>query len=204
MSELSVVAIVTGVVILALSLPLVLLPAHAGQWIIRFPRSVWPARILTAAGLGWATWLLVDAGPWDFKPFVQWLMTTFGFLQLLLQPLLQVEDFKPILWVLSPAAILLAVFFVDELLAPRALGGLLLLAAAPVLDAARWHGSPWRFVLTVGAYLWVIAGIVLVVSPFRFRKTTAPWAGSSAGCRKVGTGGAVLGVFVVLLGLFVY
>jgi len=56
-----------------------------------------------------------------------------------LQPLQSVRDFKPILWALAPLCYVLTVCFVEELLAARALGGILLLAAAPVLDAARWH-----------------------------------------------------------------
>src|SRR5258708_17462798 len=63
----------------------------------------------------------------------------------------------------------LVVIFVPGFLAARGLGCLLLLAAALVLDAAFLATTPWRYVMTLLAYYWVIGGMVLVYSPHLWR-----------------------------------
>ena len=204
MSELALASAIVGTVFLILGIPLVASPTSAREWLGRFPRdSVW-ACALTAIALAWVTWLFVCGGPWEFRPAVSWLMSHFSPLVAVLQPLLRVEDFRGLLWVLVPLSYVLIIFFMDELLAPRALGGLLLLAASPVLDAARFHTSNLRLIMTVMAYVWVIAGIVLVVSPYRFRRTLAPWIAAESRCRSLGWAVFGLGVLVVVLALTVY
>ena len=51
--------------------------------------------------------------------------------------------------------------FVGEFLAVRALGILCLLAAEPLLDAAFLRYEPSRLLLTVLAYLLILAGFIL-------------------------------------------
>jgi NhaP-type Na+/H+ or K+/H+ antiporter len=58
---------------------------------------------------------------------------------------------------------------VDEFLAVRALGILCLLAAEPLLDAAFFRNEVSRLVVTVLAYLLVIAGIIWVTMPYLLR-----------------------------------
>ena len=38
-----------------------------------------------------------------------------------------------------------------------------------MVDAARWSDTPWRLVITVWAYGFVIAGMWFTVSPWRLR-----------------------------------
>jgi len=111
----------------------------------RFPRSRTAAAVLTAVDLAWVAMIILRA------------------------PLGRFEFLKPYVIPAAIAAFAILFFFMDELLAPRALGGLLLLAGDPVLDAARWHPSQWRLVVVALVYLWVIAGMWLVLSPWRFR-----------------------------------
>jgi hypothetical protein len=156
------------------------MPAAAREWMRNFPRNVWWARILTALGLAWAAYLLFH--------------TSLG----------PVEKFKPLLWVLTPISFVLIILYVDELLAPRALGGLLLLAATPVLDAARWHPADLRLVMTVVAYVWIIKGMILVMTPYRFRTTTERWLRTDTGCRICGAAEFIFGFVILFLGLKVY
>ncbi len=140
-----------------------------------FPRhSLW-ARILTAVVLGWTVWIL-------FNMTLGWF-----------------EPYKNTIYFLAPVAYFLIVIYLDELLAPRMLGVLLLLTAAPILDAARWHDSPWRLVLTVVVYVWVVWGMVLVLSPYRFRKTIEAWAANDVLFKSIAL--VLAGVGILLIGL---
>jgi uncharacterized protein YjeT (DUF2065 family) len=81
---------------------------------------------------------------------------------------------------------------------------LLLLLANPVINTARWHESAWRLVMIGLAYLWAIAGILLVLSPYYFRRV-AEWANRSEGrCRMLGLARLVFGLALIGLGLTVY
>ena len=59
--------------------------------------------------------------------------------------------------------------YVDEFLAVRALGILLLLAACPLLDAAFLRPETSRLLLVVLAYGWIFAGMFFVGAPHLFR-----------------------------------
>jgi len=180
MTDLARLTTIVGVGLAAIHVPCVLIPARARVWIERFPRGRWPAWLLTAADLAWAVYLLFNA------------------------PLGRFESVKPSLYVLGPVAFFLVVTFVDELLAPRALGGLFLLIPAPLLAAARWHESGFRYVVIIFAYVLVVEGVILVLSPYQFRKITAVWIRSNAGCRALGVIWLAVGSFLVLMGATVY
>jgi hypothetical protein len=168
------------VVLVLTQLPAALRPERYQRVASAFPRNEWAGWILCAVALSWTALIVLHA------------------------PLGRFEEWKPALYFVAPGAFVLMVFFLDELLAPRALGGLLLLVANPVLNIARWHPSNLRLVVTVVAYLLVVAGILLVLSPYRFRQATE-WSCASRGrCRAVGTVGVALGTVLVVLGLTVY
>lgn len=81
----------------------------------------------------------------------------------------ELGKYKQLLYLLTPLSIFLVVRYLDELLAARAFGGLLLLLPTVMTDSARWHPSAWRLVIVCIAYAWVIAGMWIVLSPFKFR-----------------------------------
>jgi len=145
-----------------------------------FPRSRMPAWILVAVDLFWVFWVMLHASLGWFDPW-KWL----------LYPAL-------------PLAFFLIIFFMDELLAPRALGGLLLLVANPILTAARWPETPWRLVMTVLAYVWVVAGMVLVLSPYRFRHLVEFVNRTTVRTRLGGVARFLVGALLLFLGLKVY
>lgn len=180
MNSLFAITLVVGVLVLGWHLYLCLFPAQAGNWLTGFPRNVWSGRVLTAIAVGGVVYLV-----WNSQ--IAWL-----------------ERYRFLLCVLSPLAYVLIIIFVDELLAVRALGGLLLLFPALILDAAFVYPSNSRLVMTVFAYVLVILGMILVWSPYMFRKMTAPWAGQPGICRIVGAAGSTLGLVMILLGWLVY
>ena len=180
MIDLSKLSILMGAVMILLDGAGLLKPATMRALIKAFPRNRPAAWILTTIDLIWAGILLNQA------------------------PLGRFDSFKPFLYVLVPVAILLVGFFVDELLAPRALGGLFLLIATPILDIARWHDSPARLIVTVLAYLIVIKGLVLVIAPYKVRLTSERFLNTDARCRLACGAGTLIGAILIGLGFFVY
>ncbi len=138
---------ISAAVALALGLPMLLAPAAAQRALAAFPRSRAAAWILTALDLAWVVLIMRGAslGRFDIlKPYL---------------PLAGVATFAAIVWGL------------DELLAVRALGGLLLLLGDPILDAVRWTGGAWPIAVAILAYILVIIGAIWVLWPWTFRKT---------------------------------
>ena len=174
------VSIALGAVLAALHAPLLLAPAVSRKFLAAFPRSRVFAWLLTAVDLAWSAWLLYHA------------------------PLGRFECVKDFLFILTPAAFFLVVFFMDELLAARALGGLLILVPAPLLNAARWHDSALRLTVVMLAYVLAIQGVMVVLSPYKFRKTVQRLAGNDFACRVMGIVGVAVGLLVLALGLTVF
>ena len=121
-----------------------------------FPRSKFPAWVLTIINMIWSGWLCTQM-------YLGWF-----------------DPYKWIFYVISGFGILAIIKFLDELLAPRMLGGLLLLAASPCLRTARFFPtpldpSPWRLVISVLCYIGIIYGIYLLCCPWGFRKVNERW-----------------------------
>lgn len=140
-----------------------------------FPRSKWPGWILGAIGSFWVCWVVSHAALGRF------------------------EAVKPLIPVLGVAAYGAIVFFLDELLAPRMLGGLLMLLANPLLNGVRWADSAWRYAVVLIAYAWVIAGCALMLHPWAFRRLAEKFAGSAGAVRAIAWG-KLLGGAVLLAG----
>lgn len=173
-------AVIIGAMIVVVNGLALTAPEAIRQWARSFPRSRSWAWTLTAADLLWVAWIILRA------------------------PLGRFENLKPAVYVAAPVLFFLIVFFMDELLAPRAAGGLLLLLANPILNAARWHPSVWRLVVTVLVYIWVVAGIVFVLSPYRFRDMIAWATESTQRLRALSAFRLAVGVALIGLGLWVY
>ena len=85
------------------------------------------------------------------------------------------DAYKGYIYILAPLVFAAIVIYMKELLAARALGGFLLLIAVPILQEARWHDSAWRLLVVVLVYLWIIYGLLLLLSPWWFRKIHKPF-----------------------------
>lgn len=68
---------------------------------------------------------------------------------------------------------ILSWMYVEEFLAVRALGMLLLLAAEPLLESAILRNESSRILLTLLAYLWATAGLLFVGMPYLLRDILA-------------------------------
>jgi len=177
MTQLGIWAIGTGAVFAVGALLLLTTPASAARALAAFPRNVWAGRVLAGVALAWSAWLA-----WDMP---------MGF----------VDAYKQWLYVLTPVVYLLVIWLMEEMLAARAFGGLLLLVAEPMLSAARQPGlSAWRLTVVLVVYAWIVAGIALVLGPYWFRKTAEAICGSAGRCRATGAGGLAIGILLAALG----
>jgi uncharacterized protein YjeT (DUF2065 family) len=174
------IALVVAAVLLVVSLPFAVAPDRAVAFLGRFPRSRAAGGVLAAVSLFWAAMIVYNAELGRFN------------------------SLKPVLMILAVVAFFLVFFLMDELLAPRALGGLFLLAATPVLNAARWHPSALRLVPVLIAYILVLAGMFLVLNPYLFRKTVERIGGSPSRWRAIGGGGIAVSVVLAALALLAY
>lgn len=145
-----------------------------------FPRSVIPAWVLT----GLCCWLGAREA----------MAMNMGFL----------DAYKPYIFLIAPAVFVASVVYLRELLAPRALGGFLLLIAVPVIRTAALSGKPVFQVIVVLAYIWIIYGLILLLSPWWFRKFYTPLLENSGLFKAAAMVKATVGIVLILMGIFVY
>lgn len=149
---------IAGLFLLVVGLPGLIKPELTQGFARRFPRSRGAGILLLSLALVWSFWLLATMEMGEFSSFR-----------------------RPLLFAL-PVGFVLVWIFVDEFLAVRALGIIFLLAAEPLLDAAFFRNETSRLLVTVFAYLLIIAGLFWVTMPYLLRdhinwiaRTTARW-----------------------------
>ncbi len=174
------VAVLAGVILLLLGLPGMLRPALLQDWAKRLPRSYIAGVILLTIDLIWSLWLLATMEMGEFSSFR-----------------------RPLLIVL-PIGYFLVLRFVDEFLAVRALGILCLLAAEPLLDAAFFRNDAARLVVTVFAYLLIVAGIIWVTMPYLLRDQIRWSAQSNTRWRSLHVIALLYGAVMLALALTLY
>ncbi|MGE4490165.1 MAG: hypothetical protein AB7E95_11545 [Kiritimatiellales bacterium] len=180
MSELAVTTLLIGLAALAGGVFAVAAPTKLRAGLVAFPRSIWPGRILAAVDLAWAAY------------------------ELSLMHLGMFDAWKVHLYWLVPVSVYLCARYLDELLSPRALGGFMLLLAGLVLDIARWHPSEWRLVIVVMAYLWILVGLLFLLSPWWFRRIALAVTKTDSLLRIGGIVKMLAGLALVVLALRVY
>lgn len=174
---LSKLSIVIGLGLAALQIYPLLKPAQFRESVRQFPRS---------ESWGWALMLLATA--W----FLYYLRQEDNG---------DIARMKPYLNAGFAALGIATCVFVRDFLAVRGLALVLLLAAKLVLDTARWSESPWRIVVVLMAYLWIVMGIWWTVSPWRVRDLIEWRIANDKRMRTVSLVRMAFGVFLVVLGL---
>jgi hypothetical protein len=171
---------IAGILLILISVPGILKPGAVQGWAKRLPRSRVAGIVLLFIAAGWCGYLLSTMEMGEFSSFR-----------------------KPLL-ILLPISFFLVLRFVDEFLAVRALGILCLLAAEPLLDAAFFRYETSRLIVTVLAYLLVIAGLIWVTMPYLLRDQI-DWSSQNK-TRWQFMHGAVLlyGVIVLTLAITLY
>ena len=138
----------------------------------KFCRSLPMGYALMLLGTGWFLWYLDKEAASDFLAYKQYLFIGFA------------------------AIGVGACIFVKDYLAVRGLAVVFMLLAKLMVDTARWVDSEWRLVIVVWAYVLIVAGIWLTVSPWRLRDLLN-WATATE--QRVRVGCAVRLAFAVLV-----
>lgn len=128
-----------------LGLFFLLSPAIATKALSAFPRSRVTGMVLSTAAILWGGGILY----WFPLDFLE-----------------GVRKYMPLVFI---AAVPLSWWFLKDLLACRAFGGLLALLPAPVFLAARFQDTPWRLVLVVLMYIFAVAGMFIILYPYLLR-----------------------------------
>ena len=154
------------------------------EWLKRLPFSALAGQVM-----------LVIAGLWAFFLFKG---MDLGVIAIPKMDLGEFFHLRPFLMILVPLTVFLVILYCEEFLAARALGCLLLLAAAVPLDAAFLKEPPSRLLLVVLAYAAIIKGLFWVGMPYLLRDQVN-WATATAGrWRLLCAGGLVYGVLVLV------
>lgn len=177
--KLSVLAVSLG---LAVGLPQIyglVNPAAFGAAVRKFPRSLPWGYALMLLGTGWFVYNLSQEAISDFAAARSYMIAGFA------------------------AVGIGSCLFVQDFLAVRGLAVVLLLLAKLMVDTGRPYlaETPLVLVIQTWAYVLVVAGIWLTVSPWRLRDLLE-WSTASEKRIKVGCGLRLgFGLFVVVLGL---
>ncbi len=166
--------LVLGVVLIALHVWALLRATAATDWLRKAPRDKPLGIALLTVDLVWAM-LIVSA--MDMGEF--WRLRRYAL-------------------VLIPVAYGLMIAYVEEFLAARALGMLLLLLAGPVLDAAFLELPTTRLLLPILAYVWIGFGLFWVGMPYLMRDHLG-WATATQGrFKSLAAAGAGYGLLLLV------
>jgi hypothetical protein len=166
-------------VAVAAAVPMLASPAVAAAGLNRFPRHRIAGCALAAGVLLWSGWLVYTT-PIEFLiPYRRWV--PYATLVCI-----------PLCWIAMP-----------DLLSCRAIGGILALLPAPILKIARVHPSSWSLAITVLMYIMAVAGMWILLSPFRLRQAMAWTAAQPSRVRAAGVVSLALGLFLAALALTV-
>lgn len=180
MSELKIVSLLLGAVFSLSGLAALVKPQAAVDVLKAFPRNKSAGWILTAICIAWSGWLI-------------YMMPLGGF-----------EKYKNLIYVLMPVLFFLIITYMGELLAARALGGILMLLPYPMLEATIGSQSAYKYVIIILAYIMVVKGMLLTLSPYMFRRYAQLASGNNSALRILSGLWLVFGVLLILLGLFEY
>jgi hypothetical protein len=178
--KLSTLAVGLGLIFCAPQLFGIVRPSAFAAAARKFPRSEPWGYLLMGLGTLWFLANLRAESISDFADYKKYMLAAFGMIGLL------------------------TCIYVKDFLAVRGLAIVLLLLAKFTLDTARWHDSPWRIVMSVWAYCWIILGMWFTISPWRLRDIIQ-W--STANEQRIRAGSALrlaFGLFVIALGLTVF
>jgi hypothetical protein len=180
--KLSTLAVVLG---LGMGLPQIyglVNPTAFAASVRKFPRSLPAGYFLMLLGTAWFLFNLSQESIADFASYKQWLFAGFA------------------------AVGIGSCIFVQDFLAVRGLAVVLLLLAKLMVDTgrAKLGDTAWVLVFQAWAYILVVAGIWLTVSPWRLRDLLQ-WATASDKRIKIGcVARLAFGLFIAGLGLAKY
>ena len=178
--KLSILAICMGLFVALVNLAGFLAPDKVAAFARKFPRNTAIGYALMVIG---TLWFLYNVS---------------------IESLADFESMKKFLFALFIAIGLGTCIFVKDFIAVRGLAILMLLFGKLMVDSARWVDSEWRLVMVVWAYILIVVGMWLTVSPWRMRDWIAYDTATPQRLRIFSAARFAFGVFVALLGFVVF
>jgi hypothetical protein len=165
--------LLTGLILVALGLPLLLQSAGYAAMLRAFPRSGAAANVIFPVAAGWFLWNVAHLGAADLIIPKAYMFAAFALIAVL------------------------SMIYMREFLAVRGLAALILVAAMPLLDSAfMQYELTQRLFMVTAVYAAIAAAIWLGAQPWRLRDWIA-WMLAQPG-RARGVGGALTGYGVLL------
>ena len=155
-------------------------PVEAGAALRKFPRSEGGGYLLMAIGAGWFLYRLNQEAIAEFATYKTYMLLGFG------------------------GVAVAACFFVTDYLAVRGMSITMLMLCAFVLSKTRFVETPWRLVLVVAAYIWIIAAMWWMIAPWRLRDLIQWATATPERLRKVAAARLAFALLVIVLGVTVY
>jgi uncharacterized membrane protein YwzB len=121
-----------------------------------------------------------------------------------IESLADFESMKKFLNMLFIAIAIGTCVFVRDFLAVRGLAIILLLFGKLIVDSARWVDSDWRLVMVVWAYIMIVVGMWLTISPWRMRDWIAYDTATPQRLRIFSAARFAFGILVAILGFVVF
>ncbi len=172
--------IVLGLALLGGHLWALLKPVEAQRFLRGFPRNyAWGAALLSI-GFVWSMMIIQHMDMGEFFHLRRWFM------------------------IIVPAGFVGVLIYVKEFLSVRALGGLLLLAAGPVLASAFLQPQFSRLLLPLLAYAWIGVGMFFVGMPFLMRDWVQWATGNAARWKLLSLAGVVYGALLLVVAMVDY
>jgi hypothetical protein len=168
-----------GVVLLLVHLIAAVKGREVQSWLRHFPRNREAGIVLALVAGAWFFFLVQKMDLGDFDP---WRSTVL---------------------VGTPLATALAIIFIPDFLAVRALGACALMAAEPLLESAFLREEKIRLLLVVLVYAWVLFGMFWVGMPYTLRDQIAWVSASEKRWRAAAFAGLAYGALLVAGGLLV-
>jgi len=177
---LSQLAILLGIGIAIPQIWALIKPVEAGAALRKFPRSEGWGYLLMAIGAGWFLYRLNQEAIAEFAAYKSYMLLGFG------------------------AVAVAACFFVPDYLAVRGMSITMLMFAAFILSKTRFVDTPWRLVLVIAAYIWIVAAMWWMISPWRLRDLIQWATATPQRLKRIAMARLAFAVLVILLGATVY
>jgi hypothetical protein len=178
--KLSALSILLGLSVAASGIWAILKPNAFGAAARKFPRSVSWGYLLVALATGWFLYYLSIESVSDFAAY------------------------KPAMYIGFSALGVLTCIFLEDFLAARGLAVVLLLLAKAMLDASMFNNSQWRLLIAVWAYVLIVAGMWITVSPWRLRDFIQFGTASDGRIKILGGFRLGFGLLVAILGVVAF
>ena len=178
--KLSTLSILLGLVMAVPNVYGVLRPSALAAAARKFPRHLTSGVVLMLLATVWFVYNVSQESLSDFAKMKTWFYALFG------------------------AVGIGSCLFVQDFLAVRGLAVVLLLLAKLMADTARAVDTEWRLVVIVWAYVFVIAGIWLTISPWRLRDLIEWSTATEARTRLLSSMRLAFALLVIALGLTVF